>query len=272
MPGGLLTLAGMPRGSRRLLLPALGLILGLVALLTGCSGSSDSGATRAPGDHITDGEAAVLANLLHANFQKGGADFIVSAPYSEGTVLTMTGQVDFLNSTGQAKAVTTFADGRPADSRTVFFTAKDIWFGDVPGLSEALAGRGLPDAQYVERPLAPVANTGQAQLIDYLARMVLNLSARSSDDPKSFEQGTYAWQGERNVHGHLANDYALPGGTTVSVPSNKLMLQYVTRPPDQTFDVTITLPAHGRRTIDLPPAAQTVNAADHPDVAEAVGV
>lgn len=262
----------MPRGSRRLPLPSLGLVLGLVALLTGCSGSSDNGVTRVPGDKVTATEAKVLADLLHKNFEKGGADFVVSAPYAEGTVLKVTGSVDFLNSTGQAKAVTTYSNGQPPDSRTVFFTTKNIWFGDVPGLSEALAGRGLPDAQYVERPLTPVSNTGQAQLVDFMARLVLNLSSRSSDDPKSFENSNYVWDGEHNIDGHLSNDYTLPGGATVSVPSDKTMLQYVTRPSGQKFDITITLPEHGRRTIDLPSAAQTVSATDHPDVAAAVGV
>lgn len=262
----------MPRGSRRPLLPSLGLVLGLVALLTGCSGSSDNGAARPPGDKVTATEAKVLANLLHANFEKGGADFVVTAPYGEGTTVTMTGSVDFLDSTGQAKAVTTYPDGRAPDSRTVFFTTKDIWFGDVPGLSQALAGHGLPDAQYVERPLTPVSSTGQAQLVDFLARLVLNLSSRSSDDPKSFENGNYVWQGRRTIDGHLANDYRLAGGATVSVPSDKLMLQYVTRPAGQDFDITITLPAHGRRTVDLPSDGQTVSATAHPDIAAAVGV
>lgn len=263
----------MPRGSRRPLLPALGLVLGLVVLLTGCSSSSGSNATpRTPGDKVTASEAKVLANLLHANFEKGGADFVVTAPFGEGTTMKMTGSVDFLNSTGQAKAVTTYPGGRQPDSRTVFFTTKDIWFGDVPGLSQALATNGLPQAQYIERPLTPVANTGQAQIVDFLARLVLNLSSRSPDDPKAFENGNYVWQGERNVDGHLSNDYSLSGGATVSVPSDKLMLQYVTRPPGQKFDITVTLPAHGRRTINLPSAAQTVQASEHPDVAQAVGV
>jgi hypothetical protein len=256
----------------RTLLPALGLALGLVITpLAGCS-SSDDAAARTPGSHVTAGEAKVLADLLHRNFEKGGATFSETAPYADGAVLTLSGTVDFLNSTGHAEAVTTFDDGRPKDTRTVFFTTKEIWFGGVPGLSQALTGAGLPDAQYVRRPLAAVASNGQAQLVDVLAQLVLNLSARSSDDPKSFEKGNYAWQGQRAIDGRLASDYTLNGGAKVAVSSDKLLLQYVTRLPDQDFAVTITLPQHGRRTIDLPADTATVNAADHPEVAAAVGV
>jgi hypothetical protein len=258
----------MPRTSRRLLLPALGLVL---ALLAGCS-SSDDTAARAPGSHVTTTEAKVLADLLHRNFEKGGANFTETAPYADGAVLTLTGTVDFLNSTGKAQAVTTFEDGRPKDTRTVFFTTKDIWFGDVPGLSQALTGAGLPDAHYVRRPLAAVASNGQAQLVDVLAQLVLNLSARSSDDPRSFEKGNYTWKGQRAIDGRLASDYTLSGGATVAVASDELLLQYVTRLPDQDFEVTITLPQHGKRTVELPAASDTVNAADHPDIAAAVGV
>ena len=103
-------------------------------------------------------------------------------------------------------------------------------------------------------------------------RLVLNLSARSSDDPASFRKGDYTWLGARSIDGKLANDYHLAGGATVSVASDKLMRQYATTLPDQDFEVTITLPAHGRRSVDLPPDAQTVSATEHPDVAAKVGV
>jgi hypothetical protein len=259
----------MPRGTRHLLLPALGLVL---ALLAGCSSSPAETATRSPGDHVTAGEATVLADLLHRNFEEGGADFQETAPYGEGTVLTLTGTVDFSSSVGQAKAVTTFSDGRPPDTRTVFFTTKDIWFGDVPDLPQALAAAGLPAATYIRRTLAPLASDGQAQLVDVLVQLVLNLSARASDDPQSFQKGNYTWLGQRSVNGRLASDYQLAGGAKVAVASDKLMLQYVTTLPDQDFEVTITLPQHGRRTVDLPADTDTVNAADHPDVAAKVGV
>jgi hypothetical protein len=244
----------------------------VLALLAGCSSTPATNATRSPGDHVTASEAKVLADLLHRNFEAGGADFVETAPYGEGTVLKLTGTVDFTRSVGQAQAVTTFSDGRPPDTRKLFFTTKDIWFGDVPGLPEALTGAGLPAATYMRRPLAPVSSSGQPQLVDVLVQLVLNLSARSSDDPRSFQKGNYTWVGQRSINGLLASDYTLAGGAKVAVASDKQLLQYVTRLPDQDFEVTITLPAHGRRTIDLPADTDTVNAADHPDIAAKVGV
>jgi hypothetical protein len=256
----------MPSRSRSLLL-ALGLVL---ALLAGCSDSST--ADRNPGDTITRDEANVLAELLHQNFQHGGADFVESAPYGDGAVLTLTGEVDFVRSIGHAQAVTSFEDGRPDETRDVFFTPDNLWFGDVPGLSDALAAHGLPDAAYVERPMASSAE-GTASLVDVLAQLVLNLSARGGDDPKAFMNGDYTWQGQRSIDGQLAAVYSLSGGKTVAVStSDKLLLQYVTPLPDQDFDVTITLSDHGDRTIDLPTADQTVNAADQPEIAAQVGV
>src|SRR3982750_2037258 len=121
----------MPTRSRLLPL-VLGLLLALVA---GCS--QDSG-ERAPGDPVTRDEAAVLAELLHRNFTEGGAHFVLTAPYAEGTVLTLTGEVDFRRSVGRAEAVTTYSDGGGDARRTMFFTPRDVWFGDVPGQAEAL--------------------------------------------------------------------------------------------------------------------------------------
>ena len=79
---------------------------------------------------------------------------MVTAPYSDAAMLTLTGEVDFRHSVGRAQAVTSFSDDRPDDTRTLFFTAEDIWFGDVPGLAESLAGAGVPDAAYLRRPVA----------------------------------------------------------------------------------------------------------------------
>ncbi|MGY1615893.1 hypothetical protein ACI797_04055 [Geodermatophilus sp. SYSU D00691] len=256
----------MPSRSRSILL-ALGLVL---ALLTGCTGGADD--ERLPGDEITREEADVLAELLHQNFEHGGADFVETAPYGEGAVLTLTGEVDFTRSIGRAQAVTTYEDGRPEEMRTLFFTTEDIWFGDVPGLSEALAARGLPDAAYVRRPMSAAAG-GSASLIDVLAQLVLNLSARAADDPGAFMTGDYTWQGQRSIDGQLVAEYGLSGGKTVAIShSDDLLVQYVTPLPDQDFDVTITLSDHGEREIALPAAEETLDAATQPELAAELGV
>jgi hypothetical protein len=102
---------------------------------------------------------------------------------------------------------------------------------------------------------------------------VPRLSARAPDDPRSFLERNYTWQGTRSVNGNLAAFFRSGTGTTIAVAADsKLLVQYVTRLPDQSFDVTITLTDHGKREIDLPADAQTVDATAHPDIAAAVGV
>jgi hypothetical protein len=257
----------MPLRRPSLLVLALLVVLALVA---GC-GSGDE--ERAPGDPVTDAEAEVLSGLLYRDFEAGGADFVVTAPYAEGAVLTLTGEVDFVRGTGRAQGVTEYTDGRPDDTRTLFFTGSDLWFGDVPGLDEAVASAGLPAATYLRRPIATADDEGTASLVDVLVQIVPRLSARAEDDPRAITERGYTWQGTRSVNGELASVFRTGGGATVTVGAESdLLLQYVTRLPDQEFDVTVTLADHGVREIELPADEETVDAAAHPEVAEAVGV
>ena len=257
----------MPLRRPPLLVIALLVVLALVA---GCGSGDDE---RAPGDPVTEAEAEVLAGLLYRDFEAGGADFVVTAPYAEGAVLTLTGEVDFARGTGRAQGVTEYDDGRPDDTRTLFFTGSDLWFGDVPGLPEAAASAGLPEATYLRRPIATTDDDGTASLVDVLVQIVPRLSARSEDDPRAITERGYTWQGSRSVNGELASVFRTGGGATVTVGAeSELLLQYVTRLPDQDFDVTVTLADHGTREIELPADDETVDAAAHPEVAEAVGV
>ncbi|HEX2073896.1 MAG TPA: hypothetical protein VHF92_08935 [Geodermatophilus sp.] len=250
----------------RLLLLALGLVLALVA---GCSGN---GADRRPGARLTEAEADVLADLLVRNREEGGADFVVTAPYAEGTVLTLTGEVDFAGSVGRAQAVTRYDDGRAEQVRTLFFTPEHLWFGDVPGLAETLAAAGLPGAAYVRRPAAP-SEGEQYPLTDLLARLVLNLAADEPDDPGAFLGEDYSWRGQRSIDGELASVYASEAGWSVAVDaSSDLLVQYVTELPGQDFDATVSLSDHGPREIAPPGDDQTVDAAEHPQAAAAVGL
>jgi hypothetical protein len=252
----------------RSLLAALGLTL---SMLAGCS--SGDALDRNAGDPVTDDEAGALAELLHRNFTHGGADFVVTAPYSDDVVLTLTGEVDFRNSLGRAQAVTSFADGREEDTRTVFFSREDVWFGDVPGLAEALAGDGAADASYLRRPVTTGSEDVQPLLLDVLLDVLLNLSSRTADDPRAFLDGRYTWEGQRSIDSRLTSLFGLPEGRTVAVAAaGDVLAQFVTPLADEGFDVTVTLSDHGRRELDVPAEEATAEAAEHPDVAAGFGV
>jgi hypothetical protein len=251
----------------RPLLTALGLT---VALMTGCT--SGTGADRAPGDPVSQQDARVLAGLLQGNHDQGGADFVVTAPYREDALLTLTGSVDFRKDVGRAQAVTSFSDGRPDDTRTLFFTPEDVWVGDVPGLTDALTQSGAPEAAYLRRPVTSGTEDGAPLLVDVVTEVLLNLAARRADEPAAFLAGGYTWQGQRSIDSRLATLFGMPGGRTVAVAAaDDLMTQFVTTLADGGFDVTITLSDHGTRRIVLPAEEQTADAADHPEVAEALG-
>jgi len=254
-----------PRARALLLVPAL-----TTALLAGCTSGS---AVRPVGDRVTPVEATALAELLHRDFQQGGAGFVATAPYGPGATLTLTGDIDFRHFVGRAQAVTSFSNGHPDDTRTVFFTASDLWVGDVPGLSAALTKAGFPKRAYLRRPLsAPDAVPG-TPLLDVLARMVVGLSSTTGDDRAYFLDGRTTWQGQRSIDSRLASMYRLREGQTVAVATaGNLLLQYGSPMPDSSFTVTVTLSDHGIRTVELPGDDVTVAAADQPVIAAAVGV
>ena len=255
--------AGRVPARRRPLLPVLGLT---VALLAGCGGAEE----RAEGAPVTEEEARLLAQLLADNHEGGGADVVVTAPYGEDTVLTLTGEVDLADGVGRAQAVTSFGDGRPDDTRTLFFTADQLWFGEVPGLSATLGAAGLPDAAYVRRP---VALGEQAPLVDVLTQVVLNLAAEEADAAGAFQGAGYTWEGDGSINGELAARYASAAGWSVAVDrSTDRLVQYRTPLPGQGFEVTVTLSDHGPRTITVPAEGESVDGAAHPQVAATVGL
>jgi hypothetical protein len=256
------------RSRPRLVLTALGLA---AALVSGCAANPD--VDRRPGAPVTEEEARTLAELLHRNRLQGGADFVITAPFGDERVLTLTGEIDFRHATGSAQAVTSYGGEREDDVRTVVFSPELLWFGDLPGLAGALAADGAPDAAYLRRPLMPTGGTQPPQLVDVLVTVLLNLSARSADDPRAFLGGEYSWQGQRSIDSRLASLYRLPGGRTVAVSaSDDLLTQFATTLPGQDIELTVTLSDHGPRTVAVPAEEETADSADHPGAASALGV
>lgn len=249
------------RSRSHALLPAAGLVL---ALVTGCA--ADDG-RREAGDPVTEAEADLLAGLLQRNRTEGGADFVVTAPYAPGAVLTLTGEVDFRAGVGRAQAVT--STDAPDEVRTVFFSRDELWFGDVPGAAEVLTESG---PAYLSRP---VATGDEPPLVDVLVTVLLGLSADAGDDPAAFLDGGYSWQGRRSIDGRPTELFGLPGERTVAVSSTEdVLVQFATPLPggDGDIEVTATLAGHGPRSLDLPAGTQSAPVADHPELATAVGL
>jgi hypothetical protein len=247
------------RTPARLLTP-VGLAL---ALVVGCA--TDDG-PRATGDPVTEEEADLLAGLLARNHDEGGADFVVTAPYGDEAVLTLTGAVDFRGGVGRAQAVTGVGADGTEQQRTVWFTREAVWFGDPSG-----SGAG----GYLRRPLLPAGDPAPP-LLDVVARLVLNLSAGSPDDAAAFLDGAATWQGRRSVDGRLTALYEVPGDAVVAVSAtDDVLVQFAAPVPagdGDPVEVTVTLAEHGRRSLDLPAEAETVEAADHPELGAAVGL
>jgi hypothetical protein len=219
---------------------------------------------------VTAAEARLLAGLLHRNVEEGGADFVVTAPYGRTTVLTLLGEIDFRDGTGHAQAVTTFGDGRADDVRTVFFTADDLWVGDLPALPVALQADGIG---YLRRPLSVADDGDGAVLLDVVATVLLDLGAPTADDPRAFLGGEYTWRGQRSIDGRLTSLFRLHDRRTIAVgAADDLLVQYATPLADGTVEVTVTLSDHGPRTVAVPTEEETALAADHPEIAAALGV
>ncbi|MGY1724898.1 hypothetical protein [Blastococcus sp. SYSU DS0533] len=249
--------------ARRPLAPRVGAAGLALLLLAGCTGDA-----RQAGDPVTEEDAAVLAELLHRNHEEGGADFVVTVPFADDAVLTLTGQIDFRRGVGQAQAVTAVG-GEHRDTRTLFFDRDDLWAGDVPGLTEALAADGAPEATYLRRTLS--AGDDEPPLLDVVVQVLQNLAAERPDRPAAFLGGPYRWQGEQAIDGRPTTVYGLRGERTVAVDdSDRTLVQY--RTPLGGVEVTVTLAEHGTRRLALPTAEETAEAADHPEIAEAFGV
>jgi hypothetical protein len=241
------------------------------ALLVACT--AEAAPARAPGDALTQAEAEILADVLVRDQRAGGADFVVTAPYREGVVLTLTGEIDFRDGVGRAEAATSFGTDREDDVRTLFFTADAVWIGDVAGLPEALAADGARGATYVRRPMTGPGDDGGPLLTDVLFQLLLDLAAPEADDAASFLGPDYTWQGQRSIDSRLATLFGLREDRTVAVgAADDLLLQFVTPLQDGAFDATLTLSDHGRRTVDVPADDVTADAADHPDIAQQLGI
>ena len=131
----------------------------------------------------------------------------------------------------------------------------------------------MPDLPgYLRRPVVTDDGEGPPRLLDVVVELLMNLTARTADDPGAFLDGDHTWQGQRSIDSRLTTVFGLQEGRVVAVgASDDLLTQFVTPLPDADFDVTVTLAGHGRRQVDLPPEEETTDAVDDPELAAALG-
>jgi len=181
--------------------------------------------------------------------------------------------VDFRHTIGRARAVTTFGDGRADDVRTLVFTDEDLWTGEVAGLPDAMAAAGVPGGAFLHRTITAGEEDATPPLMDAVLELLLNLSARTADEPRSFLGAGYTWQGQRSIDSRLTTLFGLPDGRTLAVDaSDDLLTQFVTPLAGTELEVTVTLSDHRPRTLTTPDPAQTAEQADQPALAAAYGL
>lgn len=242
------------------------LLLCSLAVL-GLASCVEDTAERQIGDPITEAEAETLAGLLHRNLTEGGAAFRAVSPYAENTTFTYTGTMDFTSSSGTGIAVTDYNGMQPSESRSLYFTTDEMTFGDVPGLTDAMAAAGVPGVSFMRRQIFP----GQ-DLIDTIVALLPRLSAAEPDPAAAYLERDYTFQGQTTIDGQLAALFSFGQAQVAVGVDERLLLQYVTTLPNSAVRVTVTLSDHGPQTVTAPPADQTVSATDYPDVAVAVGI
>ena len=242
-------------------------LLLIVTALLGLAGCVEESPERQIGDPITPVEAETLAGLLNRNFTAGGVAFRAVSPYAENTTFTYTGTLDFTTGTGTGTAVTDYNGQQPAESRSLYFSTDEVTFGDVPGLTDAMAAAGVPGVNFMRRQVQP----GQ-DLIDTVVALLPRLAAPEPDTAAAYLERDYTYQGQTTIDGQLAALFSFGQAQVAVGVTEKLLLQYVTTLPNSAIRIRITLSDHGPQTVEAPPAEETVAATDYPEVATAVGI
>jgi hypothetical protein len=168
-------------------------ILAIVALLAaGCSGGDEGG--RATSRAVTPAEAGVLADLLVANHDAGGADLVATVEYGVATV-ELRGQIDWANHVGRV-TMHTEVDGKQVGPDRDVVWNPNVVFEEVPGLEAVMAERGRPGVEWVARPLDPQAST-----LHLLLQLIDTTSSTTRDNPVLLVSNGVRWLRTDEVDG-----------------------------------------------------------------------
>jgi hypothetical protein len=221
---------------------------------------------RSEGTPLTPAQANALARGLHRNGEVGGATVEVTIPFGTSTIV-VAGDVDWKRHVGAATVTTRFADGvRLPRTEQVFWSRTTVVL-PMDGLGPAMAERGRPGVRWLARPL-----DGSTAALD---RVLTFLDALASDRPENplllRQRPEVAYLGREDVDGQAADRYRSSASAQFWLavgpgPQQGRILAVRAVFAGLDLPALIRLRNHGPRTLQFPPEAEVVAAAEIPDV------
>lgn len=210
--------------------------------------------TQVPGTRLTAAQAARLSRVLFNNYDKGGADVEVTAPFGAATFV-MKGTIDWRAHVGRLDVATSFTNGAAPERTEAYFTRSSV-FSTLPGLTEAMAKQGRPGVNFVGRPLNDTSR------LDLIIKLLDGLSSDRADNPLLIRQGEARYL---RAEGGL-DIYQYGPKTTYWVDAQGQMARLEARPKGFDGPVRIVLKSHRSVEVVFPPAAAVVGVAEIPDL------
>jgi hypothetical protein len=228
------------------------------ALLAGAAcgrGSDGAAAERATPRAVTSREAGVLADVLHRNFEAGGAHFDATASIG-GAPIRFQGVVNWGDHAGSG-----FLGIGSLPPYEVRWTA-DAVFRAVPGLPERMAAQGRPGVRWVVLPADP-----QNTRLDVVIAVLVGLASTTPDNPVNVQQqADVQWLGSETV-GTDQVDVFRKGRIELYVARTDSMLRRVLAPlafTDEQLRVDVT--GFGPQPFAIPPEEQVVDGRNIPEI------
>lgn len=231
------------RTSRRVSVVAVSVFVLLLLTVSAC-GTATSKTTSQP---LTSEQAATLADALYLNYQDKGALFTANAAWTSlGRTISMSGEVDWITTTGHALVRSTGADAGLTEIWWNQDTIIEYW----PMLANIAPSFGYSDAKFVSRPL-----DAERRLVDRIISVVNSLAAAVRENALLIQQkpgSEFVRNDELQNQPVEVLRYGMRNMYWIGVESNR-MIRFDGNAESGTAPVVVDLIMPGTQTITPPP-------------------
>ena len=228
--------------------------LGLAAALAVTLGALSGCAAHSEPRPITEDEADRLSEVLYVAFQAGGASFNLTSLATDGSTLTMTGDIDFANHAGLASLASTGSDAKVTQVAWLDNTVLEY----IPALLELAEVQGVGGFTWVARPVDAATYPVDAQLAILRA-----LASDVRENPQLLRQNGVTWLRDDTLGGVAVEVFQYGDRTKFWVEKGATRLvRFEGNNANGDAPIVIDFTDPGTRTIDLPTLEQTVAVQD----------